>query len=209
MMSCLKVSTKIKESSEVAYFGANFTLMQVRNQKSEVWIRCINVFEIIKWFDNWIIKWPKNKSPLVQKSKKFLFCPNSITHSLELMMLTFTIFKSGKYSHAEYLPLAWSVYDLPVNRSMASKLFSSASQASLTSFPKSMNLFHKSLSVTDESQSREALSLSSYKQNWNEWLAFQRSGRRSTAGNDVVATIFISLFFFSCFFAPLRRDLFS
>ena len=43
--------------------------------------------------------------------------------------------------------------------------------------------------------------------NWRERAAFQRSVYgRSTAGNDVVATIFISLFlsFFS-----LRRNLFS
>ena len=56
--------------------------------------------------------------------------------------------------------------------------------------------------------------------NWHECAAFQQSAfGRSTAGNDLVATIFISLFFF--FFSPvfsvfpvfffffLRRDLFS
>ena len=40
---------------------------------------------------------------------------------------------------------------------------------------------------------------------WRERVAFQRSAvGQSTAGNDVVATIFIRLFFFF-----LRRDLFS
>ena len=46
--------------------------------------------------------------------------------------------------------------------------------------------------------------------NWRERAAFQRSAfGRSTAGNDVVATIFIRIFFlfFPVFF--LRRDLFS
>ena len=45
--------------------------------------------------------------------------------------------------------------------------------------------------------------------NWRERAAFQRSAfGRSTAGNDVVATIFIRIF---SFFFPvfLRRDLFS
>ena len=41
IMSCHKVSTKIKEYSEVAYFGANFALTEVyknpRDRKSEVW----------------------------------------------------------------------------------------------------------------------------------------------------------------------------
>ena len=50
---------------------------------------------------------------------------------------------------------------------------------------------------------------------WHERAAFQRSTfGRSTAGNDVVATISISLFsffpfFFFFFFPFLRRDLFS
>ena len=39
---------------------------------------------------------------------------------------------------------------------------------------------------------------------WRERAAFQRSGfGRSTAGNDVVATIFICLFFFSPVFSPV------
>ena len=46
---------------------------------------------------------------------------------------------------------------------------------------------------------------------WRECAAFQRSAfGRSTAGNDVVATIFIICFLFSPpFFFLLRRDLFS
>ena len=45
---------------------------------------------------------------------------------------------------------------------------------------------------------------------WRERAAFQRPAfGQSTAGNDIVATILISLFpFFSLFFS-LRRDLFS
>ena len=45
--------------------------------------------------------------------------------------------------------------------------------------------------------------------NWHERAAFQRSAfGQSTAGNDIVATIFIHLFYPPpCFF--LRRDLFS
>ena len=39
---------------------------------------------------------------------------------------------------------------------------------------------------------------------WHEHAAFQRSAfGRSTAGNDVVATILIRLFFFSPFFSPV------
>ena len=48
---------------------------------------------------------------------------------------------------------------------------------------------------------------------WHERAAFQQSAfRRSTAGNDVVATIFIRFFFPPRIFFPpvfLRRDLFS
>ena len=50
-------------------------------------------------------------------------------------------------------------------------------------------------------------------QNWHERAAFQRSVfGRSTAGNDVVATIFIILFLFYFYFFPpllLRRNLLS
>ena len=42
---------------------------------------------------------------------------------------------------------------------------------------------------------------SAWAANWHEHVAFRRSAfGLSTAGNDVVATIFISLFFFSRFF---------
>ena len=45
---------------------------------------------------------------------------------------------------------------------------------------------------------------------WRKRAALQRSAfGRSTAGNDVVATTFIRLFFFFPVFIFLRRDLFS
>ena len=64
---------------------------------------------------------------------------------------------------------------------------------------------------TDDTMSR-LITMRSTTNYWRERAAFQLSAfGRSTAGNDVVATIIISLFlfFFSPFFFFLRRNLFS
>ena len=53
------------------------------------------------------------------------------------------------------------------------------------------------------------LKIASLELNWRERAAFQRSAfGRSTAGNDVVATIFIRIFF-SFFFSPFFFPFFS
>ena len=58
--------------------------------------------------------------------------------------------------------------------------------------------------ISSDNKSPSVAKFSSAFPYWHERAAFQRSAfGRSTAGNDVVATIIISLFsFFPCFFPP-------